>query len=308
MSLKDIRSECSDVASLLQPYVDGELSDDERKTVAEHLDDCEPCMAAVSEQLWVRSTLRALEAEPAPQSLRASILLGLDEVDREEAEHNETSTRPSFWQRVGVRARALMRGGMIMVPAGAVAGVLFLAARGGWKEAEYLPGTGLASALHGSDIATPPAPADKTERDVTKTLAEIEPRVGFPVQVVDHRSTPKIQLVGARVDDPASGATSPTAQLKYKVLEAGKDTGHHVIDHQRPARGASAPGTPVTFRGRRYVLGKASSGQPVVHFQRSGVAHMVSLEGGPRPQPSSDEDPDFSHLLDLADQLAQGSR
>ena len=29
MSLENIRSECSDVAALLQPYVDGELADEE---------------------------------------------------------------------------------------------------------------------------------------------------------------------------------------------------------------------------------------------------------------------------------------
>ena len=60
MSLQDIRSECSDTAALLQPYVDGELAVAEQERVACHLEDCRPCRSAVAEQQWVRATLRAV--------------------------------------------------------------------------------------------------------------------------------------------------------------------------------------------------------------------------------------------------------
>jgi hypothetical protein len=266
-------------------------------------------MAAVSEQLWVRSTIRALEVEPAPQSLRASILLGLDEVDRDAAREvgGQPEAEPSLWTRIGTRARALMRGGLIMVPAGAVAGLMFFTVRGGFEEAAVLPGAGLASAINGSELAAPKAPAQKAERDVTRTLAEIEPQVGFPVQVIGKDATAQIELVGARVD-PADGAASPTAHLRYRLLEKGRDTGRHIVDRQRPAGGTGPGGTPVTFRGRKYLLGVADGGEPVVHFQRGGVAHMVSLEGPGAAKPAAQDDPDFSHLLDVADHIAQGSR
>ena len=38
MSLEDIRSECSDTAALLQPYVDGEQGATEQERVAAHLE------------------------------------------------------------------------------------------------------------------------------------------------------------------------------------------------------------------------------------------------------------------------------
>ena len=120
MSLEHIRSECSDVAAALQPYVDGELTDEEQDKVAEHLEGCSGCRAAVSEQMWVRATLRAVEREQAPRGLDAKILLRLDEVDREAA----PAVRSVSWSR---RLKDLFRGGLVMLPAGAVAAALFFA-------------------------------------------------------------------------------------------------------------------------------------------------------------------------------------
>ena len=100
MSLKDIRSECSDVAGFLQPYVDGELNEDEQEQVASHLESCSGCRAAVSEQAWVRATLQAVERDAAPQALRAKILLGLDEVDREQAAEAAASAPPGWGARL----------------------------------------------------------------------------------------------------------------------------------------------------------------------------------------------------------------
>ena len=126
MSLENIRSECSEVAALLQPHVDGELADAEACRVSDHLENCDACRAAVSEQMWVRATLRAVEREPAPQALRARVLLSLDEVDREEAAAAEPEAPPSLWARLRARSGDLFKGGLVMVPAAAVAAGLFL--------------------------------------------------------------------------------------------------------------------------------------------------------------------------------------
>ena len=83
MSLEDIRSECTDIAALLQPYVDGELQADEQEKVADHLHRCNGCRTAVSEQAWVRTVLQTVERERAPQALRARLQQGLDEIDGE---------------------------------------------------------------------------------------------------------------------------------------------------------------------------------------------------------------------------------
>lgn len=298
MSLKDIRSECSDVAALLQPYVDAELADDERERVAEHLQDCDPCRAAVSEQLWVQATLRVLDPEQAPASLRNKVLARLDEVDVREQER-----QPGLWTRIASRGRDFMRGGLVMVPAAAVAGVLFLVARGGLEPATQLSPSGIGTALSSAKLAAPPATPEQSE--VGSEIADLEPDVDFPIQIVRPRAElghdEDVQLVGARLDD-ADSAVRPGARLRYRVFAPGADDEHHVIDRQRAAGGPAPAGSPITFKGRQYLLVRTPSGEPVLHFERSGVAHMLRLEpGGLAPGASKD---DFSILLDVAHRLA----
>lgn len=311
MSLKDIRSECSDVASLLQPHVDGELADEEGERVAEHLSACSPCRAAVQEQLWIRAALRAIERDAAPRTLRAHILAGLDEVDRETRAAAPPPAAPGVWTRTWSRMRDVLRGGLVMVPAGAVAVALFWVARTGVMPAEssVTPGAGLgaAAALPGFDRdgAKTTAPPDRlVDTHVLDALAEVEPKVGFPVQVARPTSSNSVQLVSARVDNVAPNADRPGARLRYKMVWEGKPT--HVVDHQVPVDGRALEGTPVTFGGRQYLLGRAQDGRPVLWFERSGVAHMLTHDapGGdhraqpPRPQPG---EPDYSLLLHFAE-------
>ena len=309
MSLKDIRSECSDFASLLQPHVDGEVEDDERERVAEHLSTCTPCRAAVQEQLWVRATLRAVERDAAPQSLRARILLGLDEVDRETAAALPAS---SGWTRAWARMRDVMRGGFVMVPAGAVAMALFWVARSGVMPTDTVmtPGVSLGAAAmlsgleHETNEAAEPRPVDA---DVLDALAEVEPRVGFPVQVARTNPSNSVQLVSARVDPAALGAAAPNAdrpgaQLRYKMVWQGHPT--HVVDHQLPAGTHVVEGTPVTFGGRQYLLSRSADGSPVLWFERSGVAHMLTHDASGadvRPVTRPGAEPDYSLLLHFAE-------
>ena len=306
MSLKDIRSECADTAGLLQPYVDGELAGAEEETVASHLEGCGPCRAAVSEQMWVRATLRGVERERAPQALHAKILLRLDEVDEEAEdaaalEAAAATPRPSFWDTVLARGRDLLRGGLIMIPAAGVAGALFFVARGGLEPVQTVPAAGLSASLTESSEADRPA---------LPNLSKLQPKVEFPIQVAASGSAQRVQLVGARLDTPADRADDRGARLRYRVT--GSD--HHVIDRQRAAGGPAPSGTPVTFRGQRYLVSRTAAGEPVVHFEKGGVAHMVRIEAAlagsqpdPGRSPAPEHEDDFSVLLDLAHHLA-GSR
>jgi anti-sigma factor (TIGR02949 family) len=288
MSLEHIRSECSDVAAALQPYVDGELTDEEQDKVAEHLEQCSGCRAAVSEQMWVRATLRAVQREEAPRGLDAKILLRLDEVDRERAPAGEAR---GTWARIAARSRDLFRGGLIMLPAGAVAAALFFVARGGLDDAPALPVSPMTAVLSKAPVAP----------ESTPDLTKLEPQVGFPIQVARSGGN-RVQLVGAQLDENVENARGPGARLRYRLR-----TGHHIVDRQRPAGGPAPIGTPVTFRGNRYLVERTGDGEPVVHFERSGVAHMLRLEGmETRARLSADDDGtsgDFSMLLDMADQL-----
>ncbi len=297
MSLETIRSECSDWAALLQPFVDGELVDEEQERVAEHLTGCHPCRSAVSEQGWVRNMLRSLDRERAPQALHARILQGLDEVDGERSE--APPGQRSWWSRL----RDLGRGGMIMVPAGAVAmGLFFLARQGAFPGHEPQEAGAVAAAELTKE-------ADRDD-DLLDALTRLEPQVGFSVQVAPTRPTGGVELVGARL----AGASGPSgARLEYRMVDrGGHPTGHRLVDVQTNKPVSAAPNTRQVFRGREYHLTRDGTGRAHVHFSTGGVTHVVSIRGdAPLPPPTAEDllgrELDFATLLVIADELAQNS-
>ncbi len=316
MSLENIRSECSEFAALLQPHVDGELADEEQRRVSDHLEGCDACRAAVSEQMWVRATLRSLHREAAPPGLHAQILGALDEADEadaaDEADQLDAAAQaapaaiPLVGHGRGRRARDLLRGGMVMIPAAAVAAGLFFVARGGLEPVQTLPNPGLSAAMSRPDLAhhEPGESGGPGSNDAPalSQLEKLQPRLDFPLQVAPPTGAERVQLVGARLDPTDDHSLG--ARLRYRV--AAHEGNHLVIDRQRPIGAAPPRGAPVVFRGQAYTVNYAESGAPTLHFEHGGVAHMLTLEGASgRSDGAVDVDsPDFAVLLDLAHQLA----
>jgi anti-sigma factor (TIGR02949 family) len=303
MSLETIRSECADWAGLLQPFVDGELDENDQERVASHMSGCQPCRTAVGEQSWVRGMLRNIERERAPQALRANILLGLDEADREDARTPAGTTAP-WWSRL----RDLARGGMVMVPAGAVAmGLFFLARQGAFPGQEPVDLAPMAAAQMAPATATA---VSATNDGLLSALAKLEPQVGFPVQVAAPNPNTGVELVGARL---AGTSGPPSARLEYRMVgPAGQPTGHRVVDVQTSGPMPTTAGTRQVFRGRTYHLTRDADGRAHVHFSTGGVAHVVSIDGAaalPLPAASelSSQERDFATLLLIANELARNS-
>lgn len=327
MSLEDIRSECSDTAALLQPYVDGELGATEQERVASHLESCRPCRAAVQEQHWVRATLRAVQRDVAPAALRARIGAELDAIDREPASASQTRAsgtslsttgmvvhgksgpegrddqtpastgRPSMWARAMTTLADVARGGMVMVPASAVAVGLFFVAREGMVPVDP-------SGAHlGAAMSSPRVQPRSDEKTVAPESAQRSPLASGDPFAAPPRNplSGEVQLVHARLadDDPRR----PGASLHYEVFRDGRPTGQRLVDHQVPsAAGRSSSGIPVVFGGHTFHLDRTAVGDPVVHFEVAGVAHMVVLEAAIGRSPTAEPDlPDFSFLLDFAD-------
>lgn len=309
MSLKDIRSECEEWAGLLQPYVDGELDLDEQERVAAHLESCGPCRSAVGEQVWVRRTLAELERDRAPQALRAKVMLSLDAVDAEREKEHAPPPKPSMWAWMRERARAMGRGGLIMVPAGALAVALFVVAKQGATPSDVrgLGPRGLATALPGAsvtgtqDAAAPEEPTQTETDDVLQALRDVEPRVGFPIQVARPQASQQVELVSARLDRVGAGSAAG-AHLRYRVFRNGAASEHHVVDEQLPARTGLPTGTPVTYRGQEYLVGRTEAGEPVVYFERRGVVHNLRLEGVQIDDPGAEgpSEADYTILFDFA--------
>jgi len=282
MSLQEIRSECTDVATLLQPFIDRELGDEEHERVAGHLDTCHACRIAVSEQLWVRSTVRTLERSTAPASLRERIFADLDEVDGH-------AIAPLRWARFRSALRGLARGSVVMLPATAVAAALFVVAMG---EVPSTTALGTSLAISGETQSAPEPPPGWSS-----ALAEMQPEVA-PLRAGPEGSH-LVQLVGARLDEPS-------ARLMFRVLHDGNPAGPRIVARQRPAGDPPPRGTPITFRGQRYLLCFAEDGAPFLHFEHGGMAHSVRLEssGAARSPRPADASEDLALLLDVAAHLS----
>lgn len=304
MSLEDIRSECSDTAALLQPYVDGELATPDAERVAEHVTACRACRAAVAEQHWVRATLRAVEREQAPHALRGRILAALDAVQAEQPDESFAGSsmaaqvvaprrtprpRPSLWSRAWSSFGDVARGAMVMVPAGAVAIGLFFVARDGMVPVSRMPhqlGAGLMASEHATSPAAPPVAG-------TSPSPRARPGESLPPALGTGRG--QLQLVGAQLSDDAPRESG--ASLRYEILRDGARTGRHLVDHQAPLGGPAPEGRPVEFLGRRFVVDRTRVGETSIHFETTGMAHRVVLEG------TEHGDEDVSVLLELAEQM-----
>ncbi|MGB1699920.1 MAG: anti-sigma factor family protein, partial [Nannocystaceae bacterium] len=110
-----------DVSQLLQPYVDGELSDDERMRVMESLESSESARMYVQTQTQVRDLLQSLPSPQAPEQLRVRIREALTEV--EEAQQGKV-VHLSRWRK------RLASVSITLLPAAAAAAMLFMYVRG----------------------------------------------------------------------------------------------------------------------------------------------------------------------------------
>src|SRR5262245_12844756 len=65
--------QCERAREMLSPYLDGELSTEERRTVAAHLAQCRDCSAQLSDFRRVGQTLAEAGREPVPKALAARV-------------------------------------------------------------------------------------------------------------------------------------------------------------------------------------------------------------------------------------------
>lgn len=269
MSLQDIRSECSDVAALLQLYIDAELSRDEQEHVALHLEHCPPCRAAVSEQIWVRAALRSVLQEPAPVGLRTRIMADLDAEDRA-TPTEEAPLELGKWRR---RVRSFAWGGISLAPAAAAAAALFFVARSPDLEPDtaQLNAPKLSAALYGDQ-----KPLFRRPRAAIS---------GSPVAAFNEPTARPVNNAFPRryielVDAASEPQQSEGALLRFLVSTDGLPR-QRVIIQQRPALDSPPTGRPLLYRGQHYFVDDGDDGWPVLHFQRSGVLHSVRFESQP---------------------------
>ncbi len=338
MSLEPSDLEHDEAIALLQPFVDGELADAERDLVARQIADNPSYQAFVREQQQVRATLRALARESAPPELHARIVAELDSLDSLAmlAVLDTAAAEPKRrFAPLLDRMKSFGRGAMLMVPAAAAAGVLFLVTS--WfgpelpeLESDHVDGsigrmhverpgseaghevepresdeTGVsgesAVARRSADAAKPSVAASEPAPNQDQSLPsgeQLEANLGFAVQVAPARSLPQgVALVTDSASVPGS-----SAMVRY-----GVGGGAVVVDRQRRAGVGKLGGARQVFRGHDYYLARDNHGRPQVGFQLGFVQHELVLEGA---APRSDvgigvDELDFQVLLSVADALRQ---
>jgi len=287
----------AELVGLLQPFVDGELSADERVLVAAQIARNPEYQAVVRDQQEVQAALRGLERERAPAALRERVLAELDGVDDE----RRAAEQRGWFAPVAGRIAAFGRGALLMVPAAAAAVVLFVVASNqGWVDGPAVDGVHVDGGISDSLGVRPKLgfrAAGPLADPGLPPLDELDPgELGFAVQVAPQRSLPEgVALVS---DDPGSAGSS--ASVRYRDGGPGV-----LVDHQRRAGVAALQGTRQVFRDHAYYLGFDDHGQPRVECQIGRVHHNLVLEGGGgQADPGLTVDrPEFGRLLNLADAL-----
>jgi anti-sigma factor (TIGR02949 family) len=65
---------CGDCEQMMQPYMDGVLSDEEVREAQEHLDDCPGCTKRYRFEVHLRRFVRVAVEEPMPLALKQRLV------------------------------------------------------------------------------------------------------------------------------------------------------------------------------------------------------------------------------------------
>jgi len=77
--------DCGSAIDQLYHYLDGELTDDRRRQIAEHLDFCAPCAGALGFEAELRQVIADRCKDHVPESLRHRIAALIEAEEKEPA-------------------------------------------------------------------------------------------------------------------------------------------------------------------------------------------------------------------------------
>jgi mycothiol system anti-sigma-R factor len=72
-------AECNDTLRELYQFLDGELTEDDRTHIQQHLDDCSPCLAAFDFEAELRIVVRNRCVDTVPEALRNRIARAIEQ-------------------------------------------------------------------------------------------------------------------------------------------------------------------------------------------------------------------------------------
>ncbi|MBK9738545.1 MAG: mycothiol system anti-sigma-R factor [Actinobacteria bacterium] len=73
--------DCSEVLALVYGFLDGEIDDEMRRSIAQHLDECGPCLQQYGLESAVKALVhRSCSCEIAPEHLRVQIVTRIRQI------------------------------------------------------------------------------------------------------------------------------------------------------------------------------------------------------------------------------------
>ena len=77
-------TKCSEVLARVYEYLDGEMDEHDVAKIRQHLEECRPCLSQYDVDMALKALLRrSCACEPAPEELRARIMIRITEVRAE---------------------------------------------------------------------------------------------------------------------------------------------------------------------------------------------------------------------------------
>jgi mycothiol system anti-sigma-R factor len=77
--------DCNETIEILYHYLDGELTDERRVEIKQHLDECGPCLGAFDFESDLRRVIANRCKDHVPESLRQRVHDAISEEERREA-------------------------------------------------------------------------------------------------------------------------------------------------------------------------------------------------------------------------------
>ena len=224
-----------DASQLLQPFVDGELTDAERLEVSALLERSEEARAYVRVQSEVRELLRSVPRPAASPALEARV--------REALRSTEEAQREAAVVSLGGWRRRVLGVATTMIPAAAAAALLFM-----YASDDGASGNLAASAADVTELARPDASASSTASTTVATATAPGPALTPTPRIrpANLHLPSGIELVSTQpVPLPASPTTRP-----LELVDA-RD-GRRFTLHIRPVAEGEPRGEVIDFAGRRF--------------------------------------------------------
>lgn len=86
--------DCSQSIQRLYHYLDGELTDDRRKEIQRHLDECPPCVEAFDFETELRQVIANRCRDHVPPSLLDRVRVAIDEEERRQQSGSSSAASP----------------------------------------------------------------------------------------------------------------------------------------------------------------------------------------------------------------------